>query len=114
MVQIKNVADKTISWTNSPTEVDSFVHLVLDLMPRVSYMLNLHCPFVRHFSLMVIPLTGCGVSVHVAAKEKFALTNTTNSRRLIIFFMYALVRYKLFTGITIYYCFAKSIAYHFG
>ena len=35
-VQIKNVADKTISWTNNPTEVGSPVALTLFLMPRVS------------------------------------------------------------------------------
>ena len=36
MVQIKNVADKTISWTNNPTEVGSHSFLTLFLMPRAS------------------------------------------------------------------------------
>jgi hypothetical protein len=35
-VQIKNVADRTISWTNKPTEVAVSVDLTLFLMPRVS------------------------------------------------------------------------------
>ena len=35
-VQIKNVADRTISWTNTHTEVASHSALTLSLMPRVS------------------------------------------------------------------------------
>jgi hypothetical protein len=36
MVQIKNVADKTISWTKSPTDVASPGLVMLFLMPSVS------------------------------------------------------------------------------
>ena len=51
-VPIKNVADKTISCTNIPTELVSHF-----LIPNVSLILNLHCPLTSKSSSQVIPIT---------------------------------------------------------
>lgn len=114
-VPMKNVAESTISWTNSPTDVASPSSLTLFLIHRVSYMLSLHCPLASNSGVHVIPITCLAeVSVSVAvsvtvtsgnvhadivasydcpggqlgsAKEKFVPIKTNNKRILIIFFI---------------------------
>ena len=85
-VPINMVAERTTSCTKSPTEVASPVPpLMVFLIPKVSYILSLHCPWTSRFSSQLIPIAQ---SDDVSAREKLLDTNSINISIPNIFFMY--------------------------
>lgn len=88
MVHINVVAARMMSCTKSQTDVGSQASLTDFLIHSVSYMLNLHCQFSRHFGQIVIQFTvlSSGIAVFWAYVFRHRLPiNNINMNQ--IFFM---------------------------
>lgn len=68
IVHMNVVAASMMSCTNNQTDVGSHWSLTESLIHRVSYMLNLHWPFIRQSLFIVIP-AGAFVCACVVAKN---------------------------------------------